>query len=112
MWEKTLLERPFDIEELPHFATTPSRREMMEKVGVGEKELHEKVLSLLSKWGILEFASPTKFYFKPPVYRFVDLCEQYALQGLADAAVDVADAQNEFDEVQEGSPPAEEGEAQ
>jgi chromosome condensin MukBEF MukE localization factor len=112
MWEKTLLDRPFDLQELPHFTTTSLRREMMEKVGVGEYELHEKILSLLSKWGMLEFASSTKFYFKPPIYRFVNLCEQYASQGLAEAIAERTDVLEPSDAGQEDSISAEEGDAQ
>ena len=81
-WERTLLERPFDVSELPHFTTSAPRRALMERVGVTADALHKKVLRQLEQWGMLDFVSQGKFYFRSPVYRFVDLCEQYATQGL------------------------------
>ena len=50
----------------------------MQSVGVTRANLSEKVLRVLGRLGILEMMAPSRFRFRPPVYRFVDLCLKYA----------------------------------
>ena len=76
-WEKSLTSRIFHVDELPHFATA-GRRDLMQSVGVTRANLSEKVLRVLGRLGMLEMTAPSRFRFRPPVYRFVDLCLKYA----------------------------------
>jgi hypothetical protein len=77
MWEKTLLSRVFSVSELPHFATA-EKRKMMSAVGVTPDSLSKKVMKVLASLGMLELMPQGQFRFRAPVYRFVDLCLQYA----------------------------------
>lgn len=76
-WERRLLMRTFGINELPHFQTS-QRRSLMYAVGVTPDTLHDKVLRPLVRYGMLEMAGTEQFRFRSPIYRFVDLCMQFA----------------------------------
>ncbi len=76
-WERRLLTRSFQVNDLPHFQTA-QRRSLLYAVGVTPDTLHEKVFRPMSRYGILEMTDPDGFRFRPPVYRFVDLCMQFA----------------------------------
>lgn len=76
-WERMLLTRVFGINELPHFET-PQRRSLMFHVGVTPETLHEKVLRPMARLGMLEMIGSEQFQFRSPIYRFVDLCMQFA----------------------------------
>jgi len=97
MWEKTLLSQVFSMGELPHFATA-EKRKMMSAVGVTQDTLAKKVLRVLASLGMLELMPQNQFRFRAPIYRFVDLCLQYASdewakQGLAEATAAAAVAE-------------------
>lgn len=76
-WERRLLTRSFAINELPHFQT-PQRRSLMFAVGVTADTLHEKVLRPLVRYGLSEMVGTEQFRFRSPIYRFVDVCMQFA----------------------------------
>jgi hypothetical protein len=76
-WQRDLANRTFKIAELPHFATSASRM-LMRNLDITEENLREKVLRLMSRLGILELLPGDMFAFRAPVYRFVDLCVDYA----------------------------------
>jgi len=77
MWEKTLLTRVFAVNELPHFATA-EKRKMMSAVGVNAENLSNKILKVLADLGMLERLPQNQFRFRFPIYRFIDLCMEYA----------------------------------
>ena len=77
LWEKTILSRVFVVNELPHFATA-EKRKMMNAVGLTPDTLTKKVLRVLASQGMLELMPQGQFRFRAPIYRFVDLCLQYA----------------------------------
>jgi chromosome condensin MukBEF MukE localization factor len=85
-WERTLLDRVFRLDDLPHFATA-QRRNMMYTVGVTAETLQYKVIRPLSMLGMLQVLPEGQFQFRPPVYRFIDLCLLFSgddwAQGLA-----------------------------
>jgi chromosome condensin MukBEF MukE localization factor len=76
-WERRLLTRTFAVSELPHFQT-PQRRSLMFRIGVTPDTLHEKVLRPLIRYGMVEMVGTDQFRFRSPVYRFVDVCMQFA----------------------------------
>lgn len=76
-WERSLLERRFVVNELPHFATA-QRRTMMDAVGVTRANVEARLLRSLNHLGMTEPAGAGSFRFRPPVYRFVDLFIRYA----------------------------------
>ena len=75
-WVRSLLNRTFAVEQLPHFET-PQRRAMMADIGVTRATLRRRVLRLLQALGMLTFVEEGRFRFKSPIYRFVDLCTEY-----------------------------------
>lgn len=84
-WEKTLLTRLFKVSELPHFATS-LRRSLLSNVGVKQDNLNDKILVPLARMGFLELTDSDHFQFRVPVYRFVDLCMQFANEEMATKA--------------------------
>jgi hypothetical protein len=76
-WERRLLTRTFNVSELPHFQTA-QRRSLLFTVGVTADTLHEKVLRPMARYGMLELQGTDQFQFRSPIYRFVDLCMQFA----------------------------------
>ena len=76
-WERRLLTRSFAINELPHFQT-PQRRSLMFAVGVTAETLHEKVLRPLVRYGLSDMVGAEQFRFRSAIYRFVDVCMQFA----------------------------------
>lgn len=75
-WERTLLNRQFKVNELPHFSTG-HRRMLMHAVGITRDNLETKLLRFLTQLGVIELSGGV-MHFRPPVYRFVDLFLQYA----------------------------------
>jgi hypothetical protein len=90
-WERMLLSRTFHVNELPHFATS-QRRTIMGTVGVTSESLGEKIFRPLVRMGMIEMVSAEQFQFRSPVFRFVDLCIQYADQDLATSIGDDIDS--------------------
>lgn len=76
-WERKLLDRVFRLDDLPHFATA-QRRNMMYTVGVTAETLQYKVIRPLSMLGMLQVLPEGQFQFRPPVYRFIDLCLSFS----------------------------------
>jgi chromosome condensin MukBEF MukE localization factor len=76
-WERRLLTRSFAINELPHFQT-PQRRSLMFTVGVTLDTLQDRVFKPLVRYGMLEMVGAEQFRFRSPIYRFVDVCMQFA----------------------------------
>lgn len=76
-WERKLLMRTFKIAELPHFATS-QRRSMLQAVGVEENSLNDNVLRPMERLGMLAMTAKGAFEFRAPIYRFVELCIQFA----------------------------------
>ena len=76
-WERRLLTRSFATNELPHFQT-PQRRNLMFAVGVTADTLHERILRPLVRYGLSEMVGTEQFRFRSPIYRFVDVCMQFA----------------------------------
>lgn len=81
-WERKLLARDFRVSELPHFQT-PNRRNLLYNLGVTPDSLQEKVLRPMARYGMLVLSGSDSFRFRPPIYRFVDLCMQFAEQNWA-----------------------------
>lgn len=76
-WEQTLTNRLFTIDELPHFDTA-QRRGLMFSLDVSKDNLREKVLRTMTRLGIIHLVGTKQFQFRAPVYRFVELCLDYA----------------------------------
>lgn len=90
-WERTLLVRLFNVNELPHFETS-QRRSLLFNVGVTPETLHEKVLRPMARLGMLEMVGTEQFQFRSPIYRFVDLCLQFADEDWESGLSEAADA--------------------
>lgn len=93
-WVRTLTERAFSVESLPHFATT-ERRDQMAALGVTRESLAPQVLRTLKSLGMLEMIGDGRFRLRTPVYRFVDLVLEYADEDW-NARTTTADAADEF----------------
>ena len=50
----------------------------MHSVGVTPETLSQKVLRVLSNLGMADLLPKEQFRFRAPIYRFMDLCLQYA----------------------------------
>lgn len=101
-WERTLLDRRFSINELPHFATA-QRRMLMNAVGITPEKLETTLLRFLTHLGVIEPSGTSGFRFRAPVYRFVDLFLQYADDEQWQRQVDAAQDQA-ADDPTEGDP--------
>jgi hypothetical protein len=71
---------------------------MMNALGLTPDTLTKKVLRVLASQGMLELMPQGQFRFRAPIYRFVDLCLQYASddwakQGQAEATVSESPAE-------------------
>lgn len=81
-WQQTLTNRLFTIDELPHFDTV-QRRSLMFSLDITQDNLRDKVLRNLNRLGFINLIGSKQFQFRAPVYRFVELCLDYAnLDGL------------------------------
>jgi chromosome condensin MukBEF MukE localization factor len=76
-WERSLLSKVFNLDDLPHFHTS-QRRSMMLSLNITKDALHEKVLQPMSRMGMLDLIGTNHFHFRSPVYRFIDLCIRFA----------------------------------
>lgn len=76
-WEKSLLDRTFVIADLPHFET-PARRSLMFSLDLTSENLRERVLRTMFRLGFISFVGQSQFRFRSPVYRFVEVCLNYA----------------------------------
>lgn len=76
-WEKHLLERIFRIDDLPHFETV-ARRSLMYQLDLTPENLREKVLRTMNRLGFITLIGQSQFRFRSPVYRFVEVCLNYA----------------------------------
>ena len=76
-WEKNLLDRTFVIADLPHFET-PARRSLMFSLDLTSENLRERVLRTMYRLGFISFVGQSQFRFRSPVYRFVEVCLNYA----------------------------------
>lgn len=57
----------------------------MGNAGVTKELLYERFFHPLMRMGVLEMIGSEQFQFRSPIFRFVDLCMQYAHQDLATA---------------------------
>ncbi len=71
--EESLMTRRFKVAELPHLNMERYMGYMKEAGIQGEAGLAD-VLRSLERYGFLERMGGEAFRFKPPVFRFVDLC--------------------------------------
>jgi hypothetical protein len=78
--EEALLTRTFGVAELPHLGSERYRAYLREAGIEGEEGL-EGVVRNLERFGFARRLGEGRFQFRPPAYRFLDLC----LQVLADA---------------------------
>lgn len=76
-WEKNLLDRTFVIADLPHFET-PARRSLMFSLDLTSENLRERVLRTMYRLGFVSYVGQSQFRFRSPVYRFVEVCLNYA----------------------------------
>ena len=76
-WEQTLTNRLFAIDELPHF-NTAQRRSQMFSLDISEDNVRDKVLRTMTRLGIIHLVGTKQFQFRAAVYRFVELCLDYA----------------------------------
>jgi len=84
-WEQTLTNRLFAIEELPHFDTA-QRRSLMFSLDITPENLRDKVLRTMLRLGIIHMVGTKQFQFRAPVYRFVELCLDFATAESSDNA--------------------------
>ena len=95
-WEHTLTNRLFIIDELPHFDTA-QRRSLMFSLDVSKDNLRDKVLRTMIRLGIINLVGTKQFQFRAPVYRFVELCLDYATaDNLSEANLPESDPQVTF----------------
>jgi len=71
--EESLMTMRFKVNELPHLHIE-RYTEYMKEAGIQAEEGLVDVLRSLERYGFLERIGTEAFRFKPPVFRFVDLC--------------------------------------
>lgn len=71
--EATFRSEGYAVKELPHF-TRSSWRTCMTEVGVEVEEDLEQILRSMERLGFVERNESDRFRFKPPIWRFFDLC--------------------------------------
>jgi hypothetical protein len=78
--EETLMTRVFRYDELPHLQSDRYRSVMKEAETGTEEELVALVRSL-ERFGFAERVDDASFRFRPPAYRFLDLCYEILKEG-------------------------------
>ena len=73
--EETLMTRTFSVPDLPHLASERYRAYLREAGVEGEEGLGGVVRNL-ERLGFARRQGEGDFRFRPPVYRFLDLCQQ------------------------------------
>lgn len=71
--EQTLMNESFDLDELPHLAGDRHLR-IMQEAGVRDCDDLERVVAQLERFGFVNRSGRAVFNFRPPAYRFLDLC--------------------------------------
>lgn len=77
--EETLMSRHFRYAELPHLAGDRYRR-LMREAGVAEPGELEQLVQTMERFGFVHRRDDDSFTFRPPAYRFLDLCLELAAQ--------------------------------
>ncbi|MFO8071744.1 MAG: hypothetical protein R6V85_07695 [Polyangia bacterium] len=75
--EETLMTRRFRFAELPHMTKERYRR-LMREAGVTEDGDIEQTVVNMERFGFAERRADDSFVFRPPAYRFLDLCYEMA----------------------------------
>jgi hypothetical protein len=73
--EEGLMTRAFSLPELPHLGSDRYRAYLKEAGVEGEEGL-EGILKNLERFGFARRTGGTGFRFRPPAYRFLDLCHE------------------------------------
>jgi hypothetical protein len=73
--EESLMTRTFSVPELPHRAGERYRAYLKEAGVEGEEGL-EGIVRNLERFGFAHRTDKAHFRFRPPAYRFLDLCHQ------------------------------------
>jgi hypothetical protein len=69
--EPSLMNDPFDLDDLPHLASERHAR-IMREAGVADADDLDRVVAQLERFGFAA-RSGRSFRFRPPAYRFLDL---------------------------------------
>jgi hypothetical protein len=75
--EETLMSRHFRFSDLPHL-TGDRYRKLMREAGVTDPIEVEHLVRAMERFGFVERLQDDSFTFRPPAYRFLDLCIQMA----------------------------------
>lgn len=73
--EEALMTRTFSVADLPHLGSERYRAYLREAGVEGEEGL-EGVVRYLERYGFARRQGDGGFRFRPPAYRFLDLCQQ------------------------------------
>jgi hypothetical protein len=73
--EESLMTRTFSLPELPH-RKGERYRAYLKEAGVEGEEGLDGILRNLERFGFAHRTGKTSFRFRPPAYRFLDLCHQ------------------------------------
>lgn len=99
--EETVMSRHFRPADLPHL-TKERYRQLMQEAGMPEPEDIDRLLQTLERFGFVDRAEDTSFTFRPPAYRFLDLCLEIATQApTADAEDGAATEHSAIEETDE-----------
>jgi len=75
--EETLMSSRFAIEAMPHL-TGDRYRDLMREAEVTTTEQLLNIITTLDRYGFIRRLPDDQFECLPPVYRFLDICLQYA----------------------------------
>ena len=71
--EETLMSRHFRYADLPHLSGE-RYRQLMREAGMTEPADVEHLVQIMERFGFAERLDDDSFAFRPPAYRFLDLC--------------------------------------
>ena len=74
---EAVFEGEHTIDDLPHFRLE-SHRQCLSEVDIHDRDDLETIVKRLARYGFAELRTADRFRFRPPAWRFVDLCYEAA----------------------------------
>jgi hypothetical protein len=75
--EETLMNQQFNYNELPHLGSA-RYQEIMAQLGIVDTDDLATIVTGMARMGFVDRINDQTFAFRPPVYRFLDICQDIA----------------------------------